>query len=53
MLSLAVYFSFINLALASYGKGMSKLYLPAPPGERPPCAKEGETYCDEVDYYPA
>lgn len=27
-------------------------YLPAPPGHRPYCAKEGETYCENIDYYP-
>lgn len=27
-------------------------YIPAPPGQRPHCAKEGQTFCEQVDYYP-
>ncbi|GAB6025584.1 hypothetical protein CHUAL_011312 [Chamberlinius hualienensis] len=27
-------------------------YVPAPPGQRPYCAKEGQTYCEEIEYYP-
>jgi hypothetical protein len=27
-------------------------YLPAPPGETPPCAKHGATYCEKIETYP-
>ena len=27
-------------------------FLPAPPGQRPKCAKPGDTFCERLDNYP-
>lgn len=32
--------------------GCHQLYLPAPPGKTPACAKRGRTYCEHLDHYP-
>ncbi|KAF6212547.1 hypothetical protein GE061_013072 [Apolygus lucorum] len=33
--------------------GCSKsLFLPAPPGHTPSCAKHGETFCEDIEHYP-
>ncbi|BET01050.1 Hypothetical protein NTJ_13866 [Nesidiocoris tenuis] len=28
------------------------LFLPAPPGHAPSCAKHGETFCEQIEHYP-
>lgn len=28
------------------------LFLPAPPGHTPSCAKHGETFCEHIEHYP-
>lgn len=30
----------------------SQSYLAAPPGKRPSCAGESDTFCTTIDYYP-
>ena len=35
-----------------YGTYEATSYLPAPPGQRPKCASEGDTFCSTIDYYP-
>lgn len=29
-----------------------EVFLPAPPGQRPRCARPGDTFCESLDLYP-
>lgn len=50
-LAVAVELSLASTACGSYGQEPC-LYLPAKPGQTPPCASKGSTFCETVDSYP-
>ncbi|XP_076317773.1 uncharacterized protein LOC143229391 isoform X2 [Tachypleus tridentatus] len=44
--------SFFALSVCDQEGDEENPFVPAPPGQRPACAKPGATYCEHVDNYP-
>ena len=44
-------FSIASPPCGGYGQDPC-VYLPAKPGQTPPCATKGSTFCEQIDGYP-